>query len=311
MYITGDWNYNLLEFEKHKETLTFYETMMANLLAPSITIPTRINSNGGTLIDNIFTNSILPEKYSGNLSVSISDHLPSFLIIPIENKQHKSQKTIHYKRDTENFSRDDFILDYLDVDWDSELDIGKNDVNNSTEKFFSKMSAIIDKHMPIRKLSAKENKQRLKPWITPTIISKINVKNRLYKKFIKSKDRETHRQFTQIKNEITSLTRKSKEGYYKKYFEKHDKNSKKIWNGIKEIINIKQKSSSLPSIIIDKDKMLTNQKEIANHFNCYFSGIAGNILKSRKHKGNHSYQEYLKNPLPNSHIFFDSDPSEV
>ena len=57
--------------------------------------------------------------------------------------------------------------------------------------------------------------------------------------------------------------------------------------------------------------MLTNQKEIANHFNCYFSGIAGNILKSRKHKGNHSYQEYLKNPLPNSHIFFDSDPSEV
>ena len=99
--------------------------MMANLLAPSITIPTRINSNGGTLIDIIFTNSILPEKYSGNLSVSISDHLPSFLIIPIENKRKKSQKTIHYKRDTENFSRDDFILDYLDVDWDSELDIEK------------------------------------------------------------------------------------------------------------------------------------------------------------------------------------------
>ena len=119
LYITGDWNFNLLEFEKHKETLTFYETMMANLLAPSITIPTRINSNGGTLIDNIFTNSILPEKYSGNFSISISDHLPSFLIIPIESKQHKSQKTIHYKRDTENFSRDDFILDYLDVDWDS------------------------------------------------------------------------------------------------------------------------------------------------------------------------------------------------
>jgi hypothetical protein len=138
------------------------------------------------------------------------------------------------------------------------------------------------------------------PWITPTIISKINVKNRSYKiirsykKFVKSKNRETKHQFTQIKNEITSLTRKSKEEYYRKYFEKHDKNSKKIWNGIKEIINIKQKSSSLPSIIIDKDKMLTNQKEIANHFNCYFSGIAGNILKSRKHKGNHSYQEYLK-----------------
>ena len=46
IYITGDWNFNLLEFAKHEETFRFYETMMANLLAPSITIPTRINSKG-------------------------------------------------------------------------------------------------------------------------------------------------------------------------------------------------------------------------------------------------------------------------
>ena len=89
--------------------------------------------------------------------------------------------------------------------------------------------------MPIRKLSAKENKQRLTPWITQTIISKINVKNRLYKKFIKSKNRETKHQFTQIKNEITSLTRKSKEEYYRKYFEKHDKNSKKYGMALRRL----------------------------------------------------------------------------
>ena len=71
LYITGDWNFNLLEFEKHKETLTFYETMMANLLAPSITIPKRINSNEDTLVDNILTNFILPDKCSRKLSVSI------------------------------------------------------------------------------------------------------------------------------------------------------------------------------------------------------------------------------------------------
>ena len=34
--------------------------MMATLLAPSITIPTRFNNGGGTLIDNIFTNTVLP-----------------------------------------------------------------------------------------------------------------------------------------------------------------------------------------------------------------------------------------------------------
>ena len=311
IYIAGDWNFNLLEFSKHEETLNFYETMMSNLLAPSITIPTRITTRGGTLIDNIFTNSILPDKCSGNLAVSISDHLPSFLIIPMENKKSNSQNKIQYKRDTKNFSQDDFILDYLNIDWDSEMEIEKNDVNHSTEKFFSNMNNLIDKHMPLRKLSAKERKQKTHPWITPAIIAKINRKNKLYKKFIKSKKREDQLQFNQIKNEITSLTRKSKKEYYKNYFNTHNKNLKKIWNGIKEIINIKQKSSSSPSCLKDDDKILTDEKEIANHFNCYFSGIAENILQNRKYEGKHTYQEYLKNPLSNSHVFFDCDPTEV
>ena len=63
--------------------------------------------------------------------------------------------------------------------------------------------------MPNRKLSAKENKQRLKLWITRTIISNINIKIKLYKRFIKSKKRETQHQFTQIKNEITFLRTKN------------------------------------------------------------------------------------------------------
>ena len=72
MFVTGDWNFNLLEFSIHEETLKFYETMMSKLLAPSITLPTRISHNGRAfLIDNIFTNSILPKKILGNLSLSI------------------------------------------------------------------------------------------------------------------------------------------------------------------------------------------------------------------------------------------------
>jgi len=221
LFITGDWNFNLLEFSNHEETLKFYETMMSNLLEPAITIPTRISNNGrGTLIDNIFTNSILPDKTSGNLSVNISDHLPSFLIVPVENKCTNTQKKTQYKRDTKNFSNDDFIMDYLDIDWNSELEIDKNDVNHTTDIFFTKMCAIIDKHMPLRKLTIKERKQQSKPWITPAIVEKINDKNKLYKKFMKSKRKEDRLKFSKLKNEITSLTRKSKEEYYKKYFEK-------------------------------------------------------------------------------------------
>ena len=59
---------------------------------------------------------------------------------------------------------------------------------------------------------------------------------------------------------------------------------------MKEIINISKKSSTLPSSLTNKNRILIDQKEIAVPSNCYFSGIAENILHNRKHKGNQSYK---------------------
>ena len=239
----------------------------------------------------------------------ISDHLPSFLIIPIETTQLRPTNKIEYKRDTQKLSEDDCILDYLNVDWDSELQLEKNDVNFSTERFFTKMTEIIDKDLPFRTLSAKESKQMLKTWIKPVILAEIDTYN-LYEKLIKTKGIEIQSQFNRIRNEITSLTRKNKEKYYKNYFENHNKNLTKIWSCIKETI-IKQKSSTLPSSLVNKDTTLTNPKEIADNFNYYFSKIAESILKIRQHESNHSYKDYLKNSMPNSHIFCHCEQGEV
>ena len=50
-------------------------------LHPLISLPTRINLNSATLIDNIFTNSISVPISSGILFTSLSDHLPVFAIL--------------------------------------------------------------------------------------------------------------------------------------------------------------------------------------------------------------------------------------
>ena len=44
--------------------------------------PTRITSHSNTPLDNIFSNIIDPDIISGNLTNTISDHLPQFSIIP-------------------------------------------------------------------------------------------------------------------------------------------------------------------------------------------------------------------------------------
>ena len=50
------------------------------MLLPHIVQPTRIRNNSKTLIDNIYSNVITPNNISGNITATISDHLPQFLI---------------------------------------------------------------------------------------------------------------------------------------------------------------------------------------------------------------------------------------
>ena len=56
----------------HEDTSTFFN-MSSNFLFPYISIPTKINTQNDTLIDNIFSNQLNPDIISGNLTVGISD----------------------------------------------------------------------------------------------------------------------------------------------------------------------------------------------------------------------------------------------
>ena len=79
-----------------------------------------------------------------------------------------------YTRKTKNFDRVNFILDYLEIDWDDILELNKNDVNASAEIFLKKINALLDKYMPLRKVTQKEYKRRFKPWITDHLLEKLN-----------------------------------------------------------------------------------------------------------------------------------------
>ena len=92
-YIAGDFNFDLLKVITHNETFDFFDIMMSNFLQPLINIPTKINTTNNTIIDNIFTNNLNPDTKSGNFSISISDHLLSFMIVPKQNQNHLPKKT--------------------------------------------------------------------------------------------------------------------------------------------------------------------------------------------------------------------------
>ena len=67
--------------------------------------------------------------------------------------------------------------------------------------------------------------------------------------------------------------KKSKQAYYDKYFEKNW-NIKNTWKGIKSLISLKTKTSSVPTVLSREDgDTITNPYDIANTFNNYFASI--------------------------------------
>ena len=121
--------------------------------------------------------------------MSISDHLAQFLIIPVEyNKRSKHHSK--YKRDTKNFDEESFILDILDVNWKETIKTENNDPNFSFNEFENKVNSIIDKHIPLRKLTKQEIKQHFKPWITLGIRNSIKRRDTLHRKFTETNDKD-------------------------------------------------------------------------------------------------------------------------
>ena len=97
--LLGDFNVNLLNYNEHNSTNQFLDSLASNSFISLILQPTRITSHSNTLIDNIISNIIDPDIISGNLTATISDHLPQLAIIPNMFGNILGNKSNIYERD--------------------------------------------------------------------------------------------------------------------------------------------------------------------------------------------------------------------
>ena len=102
-----------------------------------------------------------------------------------------------------------------------------------------------------------------------------------------------------------------KRTHFDHYFNEDNNNLRKIWDGIRELVNIKPENRESINYIVFNGKNLTAPKEIANAFNTYFTTIADDLLSKKKYNGDKHYTEYLSNSLPNSFVFRTSDKIEI
>ena len=111
------------------------------------------------------------------------------------------------------------------------------------------------------------------------------MKNKLLTNFINKKDpilkEEFYTNYRKYRNLLSTLMKKSKQAYYDKYFERNWNNIKNTWKGIKSLISLKTKASSVPTVLSrENGDTITNPYDIANTFNNYFASIAETTKKA-------------------------------
>ena len=314
VFLLGDFNVDLLKYDNHILTNEFLDSLSSNLFLPNIILPTRITNSSKTLIDNIFSNQLSNDIISGNLTVSISDHLPQFCIFPEILSNSPSPKSNIYERDWKNFDQSEFILDYFSFDWNLIIALGKQDVNTSFENFLNMFNVLLDKYAPFKKVNKYKLKLKSKPWITQAIAKSIETKNKFFKKYIKTKDNDLkkvfHDRYKIHRNLLSTLIKQSKKDYYNNFFSKNIGDLKNTWKGIKSIISNSNTASNAPNCISFNNSILTNPKQIANTFNNYFCSIAQNIQSNIKYSFR-NFRFFLGNVHEKSFFVSPTDFMEV
>ena len=233
-----------MNYDQHSLTNEYLDSFSSHMLLPHIVQPTRIRNNSKTLIDNIYSNVITPNNISGNITATISDHLPQFLIAPDIFSKPLSTKMNIFETDWSKFDQENFILDYLSVDWENLIKSNCGNVDQSFVSFLAKFNSILDLYAPLKKISKQKLKFRNKPWITLGLKKSISIKNHLLTKYIKLKDvtlkNEAQIKYKQYRNLLSTLMKESKKSYFTNYFQNNLNHLKSTWKGIKNLISLNE-----------------------------------------------------------------------
>ena len=312
LVLLGDFNFDLLKCEDVPEILSFMDILDSNLVLPQILLPTRITEDTKTIIDNILTSPSENGTISGNICYSISDHLPQFCLFPSFDRQ-LPFNTPYFRQDWPNFNREGFISDFRSIEWDNLF--GRFDYNTDScfNVFNDKIKVLIERHLPTVRLTKRQIRAKIKPWLTPGILTSIAKREHYRKRLASAKTQQSKNRFGTLyrtyRNLIVSLIRRSKKNHYAHYFDIHSKNTRKVWSGVRNLIST-QANSECSISITNGDSVTSDPNTVANDFNNFFTTIADSIRDKMPPSFNH-FSSFLKNPNLNSLVLTPTTTEEI
>ena len=303
IFMTGDYNIDLLKINEKPLFATYLDMFTNNSFYPKITYPTRFSNKHGTLIDNIFCrlSGETMETTSGILIKKFSDHQPYFTIL---DGVHTKEPPIKYIRVSKNDQacvekfHDEIIAKLSSSNMNENLSQDPNVNYNILHDIIQKAKST---HMPTKLVRFNRYKHKKSKWITQGIIKSIHFRDALYKR-CKITDPESLI-YTTLKTNLANynqILRKSirlaQKNYYESLFTKFKDDIRNTWKTINDLLHRIKKKKSFPLFFKDEENnMITDKTIIANKFNSFFAGIGPKLANNISAPRNKNFKNYLTN----------------
>jgi hypothetical protein len=268
--ITGDFNLPDIDWKtwiaKSKESNRVLERLRDCYLYQMIDKPTRVRGDQTpSVLDLVLVND---EDYISHIDyhspLGSSDH--SVLLIGMKCYTQQSgdsgQRLNYYRGDYEH------LRELMRRNWEETLE-GK-DVVDAYSIFIESLHAAVKETIPVKKNRTHKGKTALS---APTI-EHIRKKNRLWKRYMKTRDQVTYREYCKARNKIKSVVRKDRKEREGVIAESAKANCKNFW----KYVNSKRKAKSgIPELHVSTSGGLRtdaiSDSDKAEVLACFFSSV--------------------------------------
>jgi hypothetical protein len=208
--------------------------------------PTRITKDTSTLIDVILTNVKRNVASVITAPLSLSDHDLIGCVRKLNNQNIKARtiKCRNYLR----YNPDNLIRDLAEEIFEPLYRI--NDVNKAWSFLRNTLTNCFDKHAPT---ITKRVKGSFAPWLNNGIKELLNHRDKILRKFRKTKSEIHWDEYKRLRNSCTTKIRKARNQYHQTLLTENRHNPRKFWQTIKSIFPSKKNTVGVPAVS-DSDK---------------------------------------------------------
>ena len=272
LVIMGDFNYPEINWQEHRSTVgpdkapsKFFESSKDAFLIQHQMEPTRIREGQRpTLDDLVFTNrDDIMNDISRIGALGKSDHCS--LLIDLKLNPPSEQKQEKYKYNQADYDK---IREYLnEIDWKAEME-GRN-AEEQWNIFVSKLEEAKKKFVPKRRVGAAPRKK----WLDTITLEKVRQKHRQYRRWLRTRLDEDHREYVKARNIASRACKKAKANYERMIAEQAKENQKPFWAYVKSKTGTR---TGIADLKCEDGSIAETDKEKADVLNTFFQSVYTN-----------------------------------